>query len=313
MIHRDHQLATNLEVYAEGQIELTDRWTGVLGFAASQNRREVKRLFGPVTANTEYQRRYQNLAPKIGVRYDRENWQGFANVSGSYEPPSFSEAGTSSVANQKQTAVSSELGARGTYGPMRWDVAAYRASIDHELLSIQLPGMPVGATGTINADRTIHQGVELGLGWDLFGNDWAEQPLNRLVAEAAWTYGDFRFHNDRTYGNHHIAGVAPHLIRGELRWENSGGYYAGPTWEWVPVKSFIDHQNTYAADPYFLVGFRLGRRRDTGFSWFIDMRNLTDERYAATHGVLENAGGVDVAQLLPGDGRSVFAGAEWRW
>jgi iron complex outermembrane receptor protein len=29
--------------------------------------------------------------------------------------------------------------------------------------------------------------------------------------------------------------------------------------------------------------------------------------------VIDNAGGVDQRQFLPGDGRSVFAGVEWRF
>ena len=40
---------------------------------------------------------------------------------------------------------------------------------------------------------------------------------------------------------------------------------------------------------------------------------FTDERYAATTGVIENANGTDQRQFLPGDGRGVFTGLECRW
>ena len=96
-------------------------------------------------------------------------------------------------------------------------------------------------------------------------------------------------------------------------WENESGWYAGPTFEWVPVKSWIDHRNTFSADPYALLGFKLGHRVEEGISWFIEGKNLTDERYAATTGVIENAKGTDQRQFLPGDGRGVFAGIECRW
>jgi iron complex outermembrane receptor protein len=62
-----------------------------------------------------------------------------------------------------------------------------------------------------------------------------------------------------------------------------------------------------------LLGFKLGRRVDKGVSWFIEAKNLTDETYAASHGVILNALGADQAQFLPGDGRSVFAGIEYRF
>jgi iron complex outermembrane receptor protein len=106
------------------------------------------------------------------------------------------------------------------------------------------------------------------------------------------------------------------LIRGELIWENKAGYYAGPTVEWVPVKSYVDHANTLSADPYALLGFKLGRRLEHGLSWFIEAKNLTDERYAATTGAVANAGAAPDQKsrnFLPGDGRGVCAGVEWKW
>jgi iron complex outermembrane receptor protein len=80
-----------------------------------------------------------------------------------------------------------------------------------------------------------------------------------------------------------------------------------------PEQTYIDHRNTFAARSYALLGVRVGRRKSAGLSWFIDVRNLTDERYAATTGVIENANRADQPQLLPGDRCSVFTGAEWRW
>ncbi len=51
-------------------------------------------------------------------------------------------------------------------------------------------------------------------------------------------------------------------------------------------------------------------------SWFIEAKNLTDEPYAATTGVVANAGANPESTsraFLPGDGRGVFAGIEWKW
>ncbi len=313
---RDEQTATNIEGFVESQLSLGAGFTGILGLAASHNQRENDRLFtnGTTPANADYDRSYENLSPKLGLRWDAENFQIYTNVSGSYEPPSFSESGTAVIANDDQTATTFEIGTRGHHKAFRWDASLYYAEIDDELLTVQLPPpAAIGATGTINAEHTIHQGLEVGGEYDLLGTPWEEAPDHRLVFRAAWTYGDFRFDGDDTYGDNHIAGIPPHLIRGELVWENAAGYYAGPTFEWAPEKAYVDHRNTLSADPYALLGFKLGRRVAEGISWFIEARNLTDETYAATTGVIENANGSDSAQFLPGDGRSVYAGLEWKW
>ncbi len=315
LVSRDDQTATNLEAYFESQLALGDGVTGILGANASRNRRETARTFGAVTPANTYDRTYDQLSPKLGLRWDAApDTQIFANISGSHEPPSFSEAGTAVIANEAQTATTVELGTRGHRRWLRWDLSVYRSAVKNELLTVQLPPSAVpGATGTINADRTLHQGVELGLEADLLGSDWRESPDHRLVLRAAWTYGRFTFDDDAIYGNNTLAGLPPHLVRGELLWENADGWYAGPTFEWVPVKTYIDHRNTFSADPYALLGFKFGWRRGAGLSWFIEARNLTDETYAATTGVIENAGGVDQAQFLPGDGRSLYAGIEYRF
>ena len=312
LVSQDEQTATNLEAYLESQLALGNGFTAVTGVSVAANRRDTRRTFGAVTPANTYDRTYEQFAPKAGLRWDNaaRDVQVYANVSGSYEPPSFSEAGTATVANRAQEAITYELGTRGQRGFVRWDASVYRADIDDELLAITLPG-PV--TGTLNADRTVHQGVELAAEIDLLGRAWSEAPEHRVVGRTAWTYGDFRFDDDPAYGGNRIAGLPPHLVRGELLYENRAGWYAGPTFEWVPVKTFIDHANTYAADPYVLLGFKFGRRRAEGLSWFIEARNLTDETYAATTGVIENAGGVDQRQFLPGDGRSVYAGIEYRF
>lgn len=49
-----------------------------------------------------------------------------------------------------------------------------------------------------------------------------------------------------------------------------------------------------------------------GWGRFVEGRNLTDRRYAATTAVQANARGLDGAYYFPGDGRSVYAGLTWR-
>ncbi|GAA5120843.1 TonB-dependent receptor [Luteolibacter yonseiensis] len=306
------QTATNIEGFVEDQLALGNGFTGILGATAASNRRENEQHVG---GSGSYDRSYEDFSPKAGVRWDAENFQIFGNVSGSYEPPSFSEAANSSLtANKAQTATTVEIGTRGSHANFRWDATAYASQVEDEFLALNdSAGTPLGTT---NADETIHQGLEIFGEADLLGTDLGELPDHRLYLRGAWTYGRFKFDDDNTYGDNTIAGLPPHLIRGELVWENKAGYYAGPTVEWVPVKAYVDHANTLSADPYALLGFKIGRRQEKGLSWFIEAKNLTDEEYAATTSVVADAGlnpTTTSRSFLPGDGRSVFAGLEWKW
>lgn len=321
---RDDQTAANLEAFIENQHYITEQISLTTSLSAAYSTRGNDREFdNPVAAPpfytpaapgalTSYDDSYANIAPAIGLLHEKDGIQWFAGLSRSFEPPSFSETVTNNTARDAQTANTIEAGTRGTRSFARWDATVYYSQVKDELLTITDPGTLVSTT--TNADDTIHYGIELGTEIDLLGSSWLdENPARRLVFRSAYTYGSFKFDGDPIYGDNRIAGLPPHLVRGELLWENDQGYYAGPTFEWVPVKSFIDHRNTFAADPYALLGFKFGRRVSEGISWFIEAKNLTGETYSATHGVIDNAGGVDRRQFLPGDGRSVFAGIEWEF
>lgn len=311
----DDQTATNVEAFIEDQYELGAGFTGVAGMIASHNRRQNTRAFGPVNASTNYDLKYDQIAPKLGVRWQGKGVQFFANASGSYEPPSFSETVTANAARDAQTATTFEIGSRGASDFVRWDVAFYHSDLEDELLAVLDP--VTNLSTTTNANKTTHSGIELGTEIDLLGQSWEATARHRLVLSAAWTYGRFKFEDHRAagydYSGNTIAGLPPHLVRAELMWRHADGYYAGPICEWVPQGAYIDHRNTLKSDSYALLGFRVGKRTPDGVSWFVEARNLTDEVHAATTGVIDNANGADVAQFLPGDGLGLFSGVEIHW
>lgn len=310
LVSNADQIATNVEFFAEDQLALGHGFTLVLGASAAHNRRENQKGFGGVAS---YKLDYGRIMPKAGLRWDARDVQVFANVSGSYEPPSFSETLTLNTARAAQTATTWELGTRGFRGAFRWDASLYHADIRGELLSLDHDNNPATPAATINANRTTHAGVEFATELDLLGTAWSAAAERRLVLRSAWTHGRFRFDDDVRYGNNTLAGLPPHLIRGEVTWENARGWHAGPTIELSPQKTFIDFRNTFAADAYAIAGLRVGHRAARGLSWFAEARNVFDRKYAATTGVIENAAGADQTQFLPADGRAFYAGVEFRW
>jgi iron complex outermembrane receptor protein len=300
--------STNLELYAEDRIDLSSSLALVAGVQLAQADREFEDRFfanGDQSDDPDF----SGVSPKLGLFYQASSQVAlFANASRSFEPPSFGELvfrGEGLLDLEAQTATSLEIGARGASGAVRFDAVAYYARLDDELLSLNdEEGNPLG---TINADRTLHSGVELGL--TVGGKVGAKQ---RLELRTAYTYGDFRFDGDPVYGDNQLAGLPEHLVRAQLTWSHAG-FYAGPKVDWSPSRTPIDHANTFFADSYTLVGAELGYRTARGWSVFVDARNLTDEKYAATTGVVADARGQDLPQFLPGDGRAIFAGFEVGW
>ena len=72
---------------------------------------------------------------------------------------------------EEQTATTFELGTRGYSERVSWDIAYYRSLVDNELLSYQVqPGL----SQTVNADDTIHQGIEAAVDLELFSGLFAK-------------------------------------------------------------------------------------------------------------------------------------------
>jgi len=287
--------------YAEYTHGLDAQWALQAGLQAVQARRTLENRMHPATS---YEARFSGTSPKLGVLYTiSPGSQWFANVSGSYEAPPFGElvySPTRPLASA-QGATTVEAGWRGQGERWSWDAAVYRSQVRRELLS--LTDASGAALGTINANRTLHQGLELSAS----GRLWPAWQVR-----GQYLYNDFRFDGDRVYGNRRLAGIAPHLLRAQLQWQATPRIRISPGIEWQPARTWVDHANTVAADGFALLNLTVSGDLGSGWSWFVEGRNLGNRDYVATTAVQANARGQDGAYYFPGDGRSVYAGLTWR-
>ncbi|CAN7617845.1 TonB-dependent receptor family protein [Rhizobacter sp. LjRoot28] len=308
--NQSRQTASNLEVYAENQHEIVPQWALVAGL---QHVRASRRLEDQYVAGTTadpvdegFSRRYEGTNPKLGLRHDLSpDAQVFANLSRSFEPPTFGElaGGVRPVANAAQRADTFEVGTRGRGRGVNWDVVFYESHVQDELLQIALNS--AGASTTVNAPRTLHRGIELGL-----SGESPRQPTGRVEWRLNALWNHFRFRNDPTYGDNRLPGVPRYFARAQAAYRFSAGTLLAVHTEGATGYP-IDFSNSFAAKRYAIWGLRASGDVRRGLSWFVDGRNLSDRRYAATTGVVRDAGGRDTAQFLPGDGRSLFVGLDW--
>ncbi|MEO6697804.1 MAG: TonB-dependent receptor, partial [Paraperlucidibaca sp.] len=305
--HRQKQSADNIDLYGQTSWDWSPSLTTVTGLQSSfATRRQTVEIdnngidvaTGAMLLPTgSYEEGYQRTSPKIGLIYrPAQDTEIYTNVSGSFEPPSFSET-LNSTPLKAQRAMTAELGARGhrqvADAKLGWDVSLYRAHIRHELLTLAVGT----ASATINADKAVHQGIEFGL--SARANNWR--------AQASYLYNDFHFVDDSGAGNNTIAGVPDHVLNAEAAVKLPGNVWLGPTVQ-SASRAWVDHKNTLKAPGYSIYGIKLNQSLSDGFAWFVEGRNVGDKRYASTTGVIFNANSTDQAQFSPGDGRAVYAG-----
>ena len=266
-----------------------------------------------------------DYAPRLGLRYQlTPDTQIFGNLSRSVEGPHpwsliysanqrfpagsgpATGAQRDPIKLQNQTATTLEIGGRGdsTFG--EWTLAWYYSQVRHELLSV-LPDASATTPYELNASPTVHQGIEA----SLLSTLWSPEGGGRLTLRQAYTFSDFHYRDDDQFGDNRLPGLPMHFYQGELRYDWTQGFFAAVNTQLVS-KVQVDYANSYQADPYALFGATVGFNspKDDWQAW-IDMRNLTNQHYAATVTPGYNDNGLDAARSTPGEGMGVYLGVSW--
>jgi iron complex outermembrane receptor protein len=306
---QSRQNARAVDVFAEGRLFVTDRLAVVAGGSFGRAERDYQSFALPpvpgvaASFNLTTGKTYDWFAPRIGLLWQSESGaQAYANITRSVEPPNFSALSPTVQGFQPlqpQEALTWEAGVRGRRGAFTWDVAIYRADLDHELLNFIVNAAAGIPAATFNAGPTVHQGIEAGL-------DWRFAPRWRL--RQTYAFSDFHFDGDRVYGDHDLPVVPPHLYRAELRYDDAAGWFVAPSLEWSIRDVWVDYANTLKAPSYAVMGLNAGWTVRDGVSLFLDARNLTDERYISNFSAVTDARLASTAVFFPGDGRSLFLG-----
>jgi iron complex outermembrane receptor protein len=309
----------NIELYGENRFWVHRDVALILGAQLNFSHRRLDDMF-PSNGNDSGTRDYWSINPKIGALWQpTRDLQVFANVSRASEAPPFSELnpsaapGFANLPQQKSWTV--EVGARGRlFDRVGFDVSLYRAWVKDEIQLLILPGFPASGVAS-SVDRTIHQGIELGLDAKLLtGLATGTAPDSDSVdLRAAYTYSNFYFDRDRTYGTNAIPGAPAHYLRAELRYTHPLGFYVAPNIEWVPQGYYVDNANAAAfmTDPYVLFGLKAGAEPFKGVKLFLDVRNIFDKTHVSNVSVTTSATAAS-ALYNPGVGRAFFVGAELR-
>lgn len=321
---RDYEhLGSDNVLHIGNELELVpDLWL-TSGLALIHTRREVE-VTWPATDDRLSEHSW-DYAPRIGLRYQlNPDVQLFGNISRSVEPPHawsmlwssplrfptsnqpWSNRQSTAISLDNQTATTFEVGGRGDSALGQWELTYYYSQVRHELLTVEIEPNVFAES---NASPTVHQGIEVGLTSPL----WQGGTAGALSLRQAYTFSDFHYRDDDTFGDNRLPGLPRHYYQAEVRYNHPSGFYAGLNTQYAS-KVAVDYANSYYADAYATFGATLGYAspRDDWQAW-LDLRNLTDKRYAATVTPGYNDNGADVARSTPGEGFGVYTGVSWSW
>ena len=261
-------------------------------------------------------------SPKAGLLWEMTpSSQAYANVSRSAEVPIYDDLYhpffNTYLGTKAQRATTYEIGTRGRTPDFSWDLAIYRSELKDELMCYAAQGSVCFAA---NAPNTVHQGVEIGFGASLVKGVFVTAGnMDELVVNAAYTFSDFKFENDATFGDNELPGVPRHYVRAEVLYKHPSGVYLGPNVEWVPEGYFADAVNVLSTDAYAIWGARLGFDDGGPISVYVEGRNLSDTAYIASSAIVADSrvgnlfGGTNEQLFEPGTGRAIYGGVQFKW
>lgn len=302
----NREQAEHLSLYAQHEWTPRAAWTLVTG---AQFIRDTRDFDNRRDASRSDRETFEGVSPKLGAIWrPAEGRQVFANLSRSFEPPTFSELNQNLagfVPLRAQKAWTLEAGTRGARSNHVWELSLYRAQVEDAFIAFAVNpelGIP---SPVFNADKTVHQGLEAGLASRL----WSHAQGYRLSSQLAWTWSDFRFDGDAVYGNNRLAGLPEHVVMAELKLATPARITLRPNVEWVPQGAWVDFANSERVSGYTVLNLGVSAELDGGFSVYVDARNLTDRRYISNLSTVAQF--ADQALFYPGEGRAVFAGLRW--
>jgi Fe(3+) dicitrate transport protein len=284
--------ADSLALYAQNRFLLSDRLALTAGLRAEryEQQRTDRRLPGTGivnqadTSNTE-------VMPGVGVTYEFEQGlQLFANVYEAFSPALNGDAlnGLTDQRLDAERSTNLEVGLRGGGDRIRYELAVFRMDFDNQII----PANSNSEFQVTNGGKTLHQGVEAGLGVELgagFSLDTnftyipdAEFSGDRFDRAGALTTPDG---NRIPYTAEWIANLGVVYAREGL----SGGLYVNHTGaQYTDVSNTRDIAESLTGfftgriDSYTVVNLNLAYDVSPRLNIAGTLKNLTDERYIAS-------------------------------
>lgn len=236
----------------------------------------------PVALYFQYSKAFK--APTVDQLFDPHPFDDF-------------QGGTISISNPRlvpQRARNFEIGASQQTRDLRWEVLAYRMTVDDEI------DFDPATFSYKNIGKSLHRGVEASV-------RIAAGPVVSPFVSYAFTRVESRT------GEHEgkqLKNIPEHLLRAGLAVALPAGIGADAIWTWMG-KRYLDDDNVFPLGDASVVDLRLSRSFGK-LMVRLDLSNLTNTRYAQYGFALSDFSGGVAPYYYPGSRFAARFGVDWR-
>jgi iron complex outermembrane receptor protein len=286
----DEVVAKTGFLFAQAEFELPAEIIATAALSLNDTRYEITRLQQIATGNYIYNRDFEAvLSPRVALLKQFSNKIALhASISSGFSPPTEEEILTSEGSLNEdleaERGTNYEVGVRGFVlnDRLSFDVVGFYFRLSETIVSRQ----DVSSVAVFdNVGSTNQKGIETSIVYTLL--DEPEQTLSKLKAWSSYTYSHFKFDeyqkDEADLSGNWLTGTAPHAATAGLDLNTSLGLYINATANYVDEIPLND-ENTVYAESYFVLGARVGVRRQLGRHFGLEIfggaDNLTDEKYS---------------------------------
>lgn len=272
----------------------------------------ANRFYGQLASN---EATFSRVSPKFGATYAlNKNTHAYASYNFGFRAPSESQlfrAGIDTTAASALTrarlalglkptkATQAEIGLRGGAGAWSYNLVAYDLEKKDDLVSQR--DLATNVSTNVNAGKTEHRGIELGLGAKLG---------DHLRFDTAVSYARHRYVDWVTFSGKTIESAPKTLVNTRLTWRPVMA--AMLQLEWVRIGEYwleASNSPTFGKYPgHDLLNVRASYAVANHVELFARVMNAADKRFADSASVSSNT-----PVFSPGLPRAIYGGATFNW
>jgi iron complex outermembrane receptor protein len=271
-------------LFSQASLELGD-WTLTAG--ASLNYLGIRfERFTPATTGRQSRKFSNQLAPRISLMKKLNTINIYGSVAKGFSPPTTSEliptGGAVNLELNAERGINYDLGMKGTiFRFLSFDINAFLFALENTIVQRRTAG---GGDFFVNAGKTGQSGVETYVGLPVLRNAlW----LERSQVWMSHTWHQFRYKDFKQltsdFSGKRLPGTPRNTVSAGYDLQAKKGLLATITYL-HNSKVFLNDANSEAADPFHVVGLKLGYQK-----WFVKklrmkifagVDNLFDDRYS---------------------------------